>query len=192
MLLAAVAGCSRPAAAPAAIAGSSRTMVVRGSYAPVAIDRVDRLSLEDGKIVLHGSSSVVAIDPPPLADPARPDRHWALVTETDNGRARVLTFTHDESLDDFTIELPPSEAPVRYGGLSGRDGSDILVLAWGEQSRSYHAELTIVPIARPCCASPPACDRGVAPASRQARRGRWRPARRSPAQALRPAHRRGR
>ena len=50
----------------------------------------------------------------------------------------------ETSLDEFTIELPASEAPVRYGGLSGRDGNDVLVLAWGEGSRSFHADLTIV------------------------------------------------
>jgi hypothetical protein len=139
-------GCSRSVSGSGAIAGTSDTVTVRGTYARVALDRVDRVSIEGGKLVLHGSSSTVEVDLPPAADPAKPDPHWALATEGDNGRARVLTFTHDMSLDDFTIELPRSQAPIRFGGLSGRDGNDVLILAWGEESQSYHAELTITPI----------------------------------------------
>jgi hypothetical protein len=146
MLVAAVAaGCSQPViSASTALSGSSQTLEVSGSYAPAAIDRVDRLTIDGGKLVLHGSASTLAVDIPPTANPEQPDSHWALVTESDTGRGRVLTFTHDMSLDDFTIELPSSEAPIRYGGFSGRDGNDVMVLAWGEGSRSYYAQLTIV------------------------------------------------
>jgi hypothetical protein len=142
------AACSRTVSGSGPIAGTSQTVVVRGTYSRVPLDRVDRVSIEAGKLVLHGSSSTVEVDLPASADPAKPDPHWALATEGDNGRARVLTFTHDMSLDDFTIELPRSQAPIRFGGLSGRDGNDVLILAWGENSQSYHAELTITPAAK--------------------------------------------
>jgi hypothetical protein len=136
-------GCSQRVNASGSIVGTSETLIVRGSYSPVTIDRVDRLSIESGKLVLHGSSAV-PVELPPSAAPDQPNPHWTLVTESESGITRQLTFTHETSLEEFTIELPASEAPVRYGGLSGRDGNDVLVLAWGEGSRSYHADLTIV------------------------------------------------
>jgi hypothetical protein len=138
-----VIGCSPAAGASEPITGTSRTLVVRGSYQPILLDRVDRLTLEGGRLVIHGSLSTVTVDLPRAADATRLNRHWALITESNTERSRMLTFTHDESLDDFTIELPPSEAPIRYGGFSGPDGTDLLVIAWGEDSRSYRAELTI-------------------------------------------------
>jgi hypothetical protein len=145
LIAAAAAGCSqRVIGASTALSGTSQTLVVSGSYAPAAIDRVDRLSIDGGKLVLHGSASTLAVDIPPSADPDKPDNHWALVTESNSAQARVLTFTHDMLLDDFTIELPASEATVRYGSFLGRDGNDVMVLAWGEGSRSYYAQLTIV------------------------------------------------
>ena len=149
LTLATAAGCSRTVSGSGPIAGTSSTVVVRGHYERVALDRVDRISIEGGKLVLHGSSSTVEVELPPNADPAKPDPHWALATEGENGRSRVLTFTHDMSLDDFTIELPLSQAPIRFGGLTGRDGNNVLLLAWGDQSQSYYAELTITPIAKP-------------------------------------------
>jgi hypothetical protein len=140
---AAIVGCTRRVSGSGPLVGTSQTMVVRGTYSRVDLDRVDRLSIEGGKLVLHGSSSTVAIDLPPSADPDQPNRHWTLATEGENDQGRVLTFTHDMSLDDFTIQLPPTEAPIRFGALTGRDGNDVLVLAWGENAQSYHAELTI-------------------------------------------------
>jgi hypothetical protein len=136
-------GCSHPVPRSGSIVGVSQTVTVRGNYSPVALDRVDRLSLEGGKLILHGSSSTVTVDPPPAADPAKPDPHWALATERLTDTGRIVTFTHDMSLDDFSIELPRSEAPLRFGGFSGRDGNDVLIVAWGENSRSFLAELTI-------------------------------------------------
>jgi hypothetical protein len=121
-------------------------VTVRGTYSPVALDRIERLSLENGRIVLHGSSASITVDPPAAADVSKPESHWALATESDNGRARVLTFTHEMALNDFTIELPRSDAPIRFGGFPGPEGTDILVLAWGEQSRCYKAELVVTPI----------------------------------------------
>jgi hypothetical protein len=145
-LVAAVAGCSSGrAASGGAIVGTSKTLAVKGSYSRVALDRVDRLSMEGGVPVIHGSTSAVTAALPEAADPSKPNPHWTLATESDDGRARVLTFTHDMSLDDFTIELPRSDAPLRFGGFSGRNGSDILLLAWGEHNESYQAELTITP-----------------------------------------------
>lgn len=102
------------------------------------------MSVEENRLVLHGSSSNVTIDLPASADGSRTTRHWALVTETflEDGR-RSVTFTHSESLDEFTIQLPAGSGTVRYGGFEGRDGPEVLVLAWGEESAVYWGWLTI-------------------------------------------------
>jgi hypothetical protein len=129
-------GCSRPMAQPAELRGSSQTLTVLGEYTPVALDRVDGLALENGKLVLRGGSGSVTLDLPASADPGRPNRHWALVTEGVATGKRVVTFTHDMSLDEFTIELPASDAELHYGALTSRTGGDVLVFAWGAASRS--------------------------------------------------------
>lgn len=144
-LLVLLAGCLRPAAQRALLTGSSQTLAVRGEYASVALDRVDALTIDGGKLrlLVRGGSNSVTLDPPASADPAQPNRHWALVTESTNGGKRVVTFTHDMSLDDFTIELPPSDADLHYGALASRTGGDVLVLAWGANGRSYWGYVSI-------------------------------------------------
>jgi hypothetical protein len=136
-LLSATSGCAKATVYPAPLAGSSTTVVVRGQYAPIALDRVDALSVEDGKLTVHGSAAKVTVDLPATVDVSQPTRHWALITEADTGRARAVTFTHEESLDDFTIELPPGNAPIHYGVFSGRTGDEVMVFAWGAESRSF-------------------------------------------------------
>jgi hypothetical protein len=138
------AACARMPAGPAAVEGDSKTLLVQGQYMPVTLDRVDRLSLKEGKLVLHGGTDVT-VDLPATADSTRLVRHWALITETNADVKRSLTFTHEEKLDDFTIELPPSDAPVRHGGFAGKDGADVLVFAWGAESQSYWGYVTIAP-----------------------------------------------
>ena len=54
-----------------------------------------------------------------------------------------MTFTHETTLDDFTLDLPASDAPLRYGTLGGRSGDDVLVFAWGENSKSFWGWVTI-------------------------------------------------
>ena len=54
-----------------------------------------------------------------------------------------MTFTHETTLDDFTLELPASDAPLRYGSLAGTNGDDVLVFAWGENSQSFWGWVTI-------------------------------------------------
>jgi hypothetical protein len=136
--------CAQTGRSPAAIEGSSQTLVVRGQYAPLAIERVDRLAVENGKVVARGGAESAPVPVPATADTARPNRRWALITEGLADDKRRLTFTHEESLDDFTIELPPSDAAIHYGVFSGSAGDDVMVLAWGEGSRSYSAYVTIV------------------------------------------------
>lgn len=137
--------CSIADAQPGRLRAASETLDVRGEYVSVAIDRIDRLSLESGKLMLHGSASTMAVDLPAQADPSRVVRHWALVTESNSGSTRSLTFTHDQSLDDFTIELPSSDAEVKYGAFAAREtaGEDVLIFAWGEGARSYWGHVTI-------------------------------------------------
>lgn len=139
----ALGGCARAVVYPAPVTGESETMVVRGEYQPVAIDRVDALSVANGQLVVHGGRATVSVPLPPLADVAQPTHHWALVTERDTGRARAITFTHNESLDDFTIELPAADAEIRYGVFTGREGGEVMVFAWGAESRSFYGWVTL-------------------------------------------------
>jgi hypothetical protein len=135
--------CGQSVAPAAPVTGSSKTVTVRGEYAPVALDRVTGLALENGRLVIRGPSTNVTVDPPASADPAKPVRGWALVTESTSGDTRSLTFTHETTLDDFTIDLPASDAELHYGVLAGRTGGEVMVFAWGEESRSYWGHVTI-------------------------------------------------
>jgi len=139
----AIAACAPAAADRAPLTGQSATMTVRGEYATVALDQVDGMSLRDGRLALRGSSTTTLIDLPPAADATNAGRGWALVTETAAGERRVFTFTHETTLDEFTLELPASDAPLRYGSLGGRNGDDVLIFAWGQEARSYWGYVTI-------------------------------------------------
>lgn len=139
-------GCSSGSQAvtyPAPLTGSSQTMVVRGQYETVALDRVEGVSLDDGKLTLRGSSASVALAPPASADLSRPTRNWALVTETSAGATRVLTFTHAETLDEFTLELPASEAQIYFGVFGGPADTEVMILTWGQDSRCFWGHVTI-------------------------------------------------
>ena len=83
------------------------------------------------------------MDVPGGANPDKPQRTWALTTEGTGDSGRRFTFVHNESLADFSIELPPSEAPLRFGVLEGPSGGDVMIFAWGEKSRSYWGYVTI-------------------------------------------------
>jgi hypothetical protein len=135
--------CARAAADRAALTGTSKTLSVRGEYHAVAIDQIDGMALRDGKLALRGSQTTAAVDLPPAADASKPGRGWALVTETVTNGRRSVTFTHETTLDDFTLDLPASEAPLRYGSLAGKGGEDFLVFAWGENSKSFWGWVTI-------------------------------------------------
>lgn len=135
--------CSNVSANGGPIAGTSQTLAVSGEFQPIALDRVERVSIDSGRLVLHGSAGTASVDLPPNADPAQANRGWALVTEGEGDQTRTLTFTHEMSLDDFTLELPASPAPFKYGSFAGRDGADVLVFAWGADSQSYWGWVTI-------------------------------------------------
>jgi hypothetical protein len=136
-------GCSHPPAGPTDVVGSSQKYVVKGQYAPVALDQVDSLTIENGRLVIHGLSASQTVDLPAAADATKPDPHWALTTENDAGAKRAMVFTQDESLDDFTIELPAGDAEMHYGILAGPNGADVMLLAWGDKSQCYWGYVTI-------------------------------------------------
>ena len=140
---AAVAACSQVSANGGPVSGTSRTLSVNGEFRPVALDRVDRVSIAGNHLILHGERGTAEVDLPTNADPSQPNRGWALVTEGEGDQTRTLTFTHEMSLDDFTLELPGSAAPLKYGSFAGRDGNDVLVFAWGAESQSYWGWVTI-------------------------------------------------
>jgi len=138
-----VAGCRSVDAQSGSVVGTSETLMVRGEYAPLPLDEVAKVVVEDGNLVVSGSSTSVTLDLPAGADAAQVTRRWALTTESDTGRSRSLTFTHAETLEEFTIELPPSSAEVRYGVFGGPNGSEVMVLTWGANHQSYWAHLAI-------------------------------------------------
>jgi hypothetical protein len=101
------------------------------------MDAIEHISVENGKLVLHGPASQVAIDLPPNADPDQKNRGWALVTEGEDEPLRTLTFTHETSLDDFTIQVPNSAGQIAYGSLGGRNGNDVLLFGYGTAKKCY-------------------------------------------------------
>lgn len=126
------------------------SVAVSGQYEPLRIDEVGAVSLKGGHLLVRGSFETVTIDLPPFVDTARVVRHWALTTESnsDDGK-KVLTFTHDESLEDFTIALPATDAEVRYGVFTNKDGGDVMVLTWGRDATCFWGYLTIGASSKP-------------------------------------------
>ena len=139
------AGCGSVDAQSGSLTGTSKTLVVRGAYAPLDLDEVTGVTTQDGRLVVRGSTKSLTLELPAGARATQVVRRWALTTEFDAGHARVLTFTHAESLEEFTVELPPSEAEVRYGVFEGPEGTQVMVLTWGARSRAYWAHLVIGP-----------------------------------------------
>lgn len=103
-------GCTQAAAQATSLKGTAGTVSVLGQLSPLRLDQVSGVSLKDGRLVARGSFENVAIELPAFVDTAQVVRHWALVTESSLDDKKVLNFTHDQSLDDFTIEVPATEA----------------------------------------------------------------------------------
>lgn len=136
-------GCAPATAQVVSLNGASETMTVKGQYQPLKIDEVDGVSLKNGQLVVRGSFESVAIDLPPIIDVGAVTRHWALVTESNLDNRKVISFTHDELLDDFTLEIPPTEAEMRYGVFAGKSGGEVMVLTWGTDAKCYWGWVTI-------------------------------------------------
>ena len=136
--------CTGAAADHGPLTGSSKTLTVRGEYSAVPLDEIAGMALQDGKLALRDASKkTVIVDLPAMADVTKAGRGWSLVTEgTANDRSTV-TFTHETTLDDFTLDLPASDAPLRYGSLGGKSEADVLVFAWGENSKAFWGWVTI-------------------------------------------------
>jgi hypothetical protein len=143
----ALSGClqasSQAPAYPAPLIGASRTHVVRGEYSAVALASVDGVSVRDGKLILRGPLGTLSIAPPASADLSKPTRHWALTTESNAGSKRELTFTHAQSIEDFTIEMPAGSGEVLYGVFEATAGTEVMVLAWGAETESYWGYVTV-------------------------------------------------
>ena len=128
---------------PAPLVGDSKTHLVRGEYSPAALDRIARVSIDSGKIVLNGTSASLTLDPPAGADTSLPTRNWALTTDASTDEKRSLTFTHNQSVEDFTIEVPPGGADVLYGVFTGPGGTEVMVLAWDSGTDRFWGYVTI-------------------------------------------------
>jgi hypothetical protein len=142
-LAAASAGCGRHVPDEGPVTATSRSLIVSGRYNRIALDSVEQISISKGTLVVHGPSSELAVDLPANADPTQKNRGWALVTEGEDEPLRTLTFTHETSLDDFTIQVPASEGQVAYGSLAGRNGNDVLLFAYGSGKKCYWGWVTI-------------------------------------------------
>jgi hypothetical protein len=130
-------GCTKTLPEEGPLTATSEKVTVVGEYKRIDLDSVERMSIENGKLVLHGSTRSLAVDLPPAADPDQKNRGWALVTEGEADEARTLTFTQEMSLDDFTIAVPPGGGQIAYGSLGGRDGHDVVLFAYGAASKAY-------------------------------------------------------
>jgi hypothetical protein len=149
LTLVAAAGCRKPVPEQGPLTGTSKTLSVSGQYRRVALDSIERMSIEHGRLVLHAPSSELAVDLPANADPEQKNRGWALVTEGEDSPMRTLTFTHETSLDDFTIQVPDSAGQIAYGSLGGRNGNDVLLLAYGSNKNCYWGWVEIGRLAHP-------------------------------------------
>ena len=136
-------GCSKTPAEKGTFTTSSASATATGEYNRVDIDSVERMSIEDGKLVLHGTGKSVTLDLPPNADPDQKNRGWALVTEGEGDGSRTLTFTQENSLEDFSVTLPAANGRVAYGSLGGRDGRDVVLFAYGSGNKAYWGWATI-------------------------------------------------
>jgi hypothetical protein len=123
--------------------GESAKLDVSGAYQPLAIDQVDGFAREDGRIVVRGPSGRVPLDVPAIVDQSQPNPAWRLVTESNRDGQRHLTFTHETSLDDFTIALPASQAELHYGAFLSTEGGSVLLFAWGDGGHCYWGYATI-------------------------------------------------
>jgi len=130
-------GCSKTLAENGTFTTSSATATATGEYNRVDIDSVERMSIEDGKLVLHGTAKSVTLELPANADPDQKNRGWALVTEGEGDGSRTLTFTQENSLEDFSITVPAAIGQVAYGSLGGRDGRDVVLFAYGSANKAY-------------------------------------------------------
>jgi hypothetical protein len=139
-------GCSGPAAGSHTLNATSQDYVVHGEYAFVRLDRVESLNVDEGRLVLHGPPVDIVLDLPPSADPRRPARHWALVTDSHLDDRHQFTFSESESVTDITIELPDGQAPLLFDVFAGRDGGEVMVFASGDRTNgpsSLHGFFTI-------------------------------------------------
>ena len=135
--------CSRGLPDQGPLTATSDKVTATGEYRPLNIDAVERMTIEAGKLVVHGPSGTASVDLPGNADPEQRNRGWALVTEGESDQARTLTFTQETSLEDFTIAVPRADGQVMYGSLGGRDGSDVLVFAYGSAPKAYWGYVTV-------------------------------------------------
>jgi hypothetical protein len=132
VVLGADAACQGSSAGPRRLTVTSTDYNVDGSYSLVKIDRVDGVRVEKGRLVLKGTPADLAVDFPATADPDKPARHWALVTDAHVDGRRLITFTEAEFVKDVSIELPDSEAPVHFDVFTARDKGEVLVFAVGD------------------------------------------------------------
>jgi hypothetical protein len=144
-------GCDRPAEPSGSVPLKvmSSDYVVRGEYRFVNRDRIDAITIENGRAIVNGPPADLAVDLPPAVDPARRVRHWALVTDAHVDGHRMITFTESEAVKDFSIELPDGDAAVHFAAFASRTGADeVLVFASGDRptgSPSLIGHVTIHP-----------------------------------------------
>jgi hypothetical protein len=126
-------GCQESSAGPYKLTVKSADYTVDGAYSRAKIDRVDAVRVDNGRLVLKGSPADLAVDFPASANPDKPARHWALVTDAHVDGRRLITFTEAELVKDVSIELPDGDAPVHFDVFAARDEGEVLVFAVGDR-----------------------------------------------------------
>jgi hypothetical protein len=140
------AACQGSSTGPQRLTVTSTDYNVGGTYSLVNIDRVDAIRVDKGRLVLKGSPADLAVEFPATADPDRPARHWALVTDAHVDGRRLITFTEAELVKDVSIELPDGDAPVHFDVFTARDAGEVLVFAVGDRQAgqpSLYGHITI-------------------------------------------------
>jgi len=125
--------CQGPSAGPHKLTVTSNDYKVDGSYTLAKIDRVDAVRVDKGRLVLRGTPEDVTVDFPATANPDKPARHWALVTDAHVNGHRLITFTEAELVKDVSIELPDGDATMHFDVFAARDEGEVLVFALGDR-----------------------------------------------------------
>jgi hypothetical protein len=127
------------------LVGQSDKYVVTGMYQPIVLDSVEHLSRNEDRVRVDGPHGSVAVSLPAEADTSQPNPRWRQISETDNDEGRLITFTHQSTLDQFAIQLPASDAELHSGAFLDRKGGDVMVFAWGENGHCYWGYVIVKP-----------------------------------------------
>jgi hypothetical protein len=131
--VACVAGCRAAPDGAQPLTGESEKYLVQGEFSAVPLDRIDRITVVDDHIVLQRIPTGLDRPLPPDLDPAKPARHWALVSDAHVNGRHLFVFTEAESVTDVSLSLPDGDAPLHFDVFAEKTGGgEVLVFASGD------------------------------------------------------------